>query len=213
LERQKPSSTASHHELLRLGLAAGLAAARDRLVETPAASTRIELQSITRGTIGDLDPEQVSPGLSGDVIAAVVQRFHGPPSGTALFALEPGDALLWLQRGDSDQDPLACFVDWGSRVIAGVVESLATAWESEVELGEPRLEERSLMAALLGMHAPGDTVVLSLHGELTFPMQELGRDLSAPFSIHVLLEPKLVDGILSRLAEGGVPEVGASVAL
>lgn len=195
------SLTTSHHELLRLGLAVGLEAASNRLAETPAAATRIELQAVTRSAICDLDLEQVSHGLSGDVIAAVVQRFHGHPSGTALFALEPGDALLWLQRGDSD-DPLGCFVDWGSRVIAGVIETLAKAWESEVELGEPRLEERSLMAALLGTHAPGDTVVLSLHGELGFSMVELGSrpELTAPFSIHVLLEPKLVDGILSRLA-------------
>ena len=140
--------------------------------------------------------------MSGDRVAAVVQRFEGHPSGTALFALDPGDALLWLQRGDGDEDPLERFVDWGSRVLSGVIETLASAWETELRIGEPKLEERSLMAALLGTHAPSDTVVLSLHGELRFPVLDV-PEIRAPFSLQLLLEPKLVDGILSVLPRDG----------
>jgi hypothetical protein len=150
----------------------------------------------------DLDAEQTPGPLSGDLIAAVVQRFEGPPSGTALFALDPGDALLWLQRGESDEDPLGRFVDWGSRVLLGVIHTLAAAWETDLRIGEPALEERPLMAALLGTHAPSDTIVLSLHGELSFPVSDI-PEIRAPFSLHLLMEPKLVDGILSGLARDG----------
>jgi hypothetical protein len=127
-------------------------------------------------------------------------------SGTALLALDPGDALLWLQRGDDDSDPLGRFVDWGNRLLTGVIEALASAFHVDARLGEPSLEESPLMAALLRTHAPSDTVVLSLHGELAFPVANL-PEIRAPFCIQVLLEPKVVRGILVRLAGDGA-EVG-----
>jgi hypothetical protein len=166
------------------------------------------LTEVSSSSLSELDPDRASGGLSSDVIAAVVQRFDGRLTGTGIFALEPGDALLWLQRGDSDDDPLARFVDWGSRVLAAVIDVLAEGWDANVRLREPVLEERPLMGALLGTHAPPDTVVLSLHGELRFPVANV-PELCAPFSMHVLLEPKLVDGILSSLGRSRHgPEVG-----
>lgn len=176
-------------------------AARERLADTPAAETQISLTSVSSSSLWELDPDQASGGLSGDVIAAVLQRFDGRLTGTGIFALEPGDALLWLQRGESDEDPLGRFVDWGSRLLAAVIGELAEVWDANVHLREPVLEERPLMGALLGTHAPPDTVVLSLHGELRFPVANV-PELCAPFSMHVLLEPKLVDGILSSLGRG-----------
>ncbi len=137
------------------------------------------------------------------MIAGVVQRFEGPLSGTALFALDPGDALLWLQSGERDSqpgaDPLTRFVDQGSRVLGAVIDALAAAAQAEVQLGRPALEERPLLAALLGTHAPSDTVVLSLYGEIEFFLQEMGRELRAPFSLQLLLEPKILGGILAGL--------------
>jgi hypothetical protein len=165
--------------------------------------------------LSELDAERVPSALSGDVIAGVLQRFDGRLSGTALFALDPGDALLWLQsaakgEGDSDGadgadgeeegDPLARFVDFGSRIIAGLVESLAAVGADEIRLGPPRLEERSWMAALLATHAPSDTLVITLTGELGFEIAGVSAALVAPFAVQILLEPKLVAGIVHGLA-------------
>jgi len=153
----------------------------------------------------------VPSALSGDVIAGVLQRFEGRLSGTVLFALDPGDALLWLQSaqapdGDSElADPLARFVDFGSRIIAGLVEALAAVGRDEVWLGPPALEERPWMAALLATHAPSDTVVLSLTGELGFEIEGVHPALAAPFAVQILLEPKIVAGIVHGLA----PESGS----
>jgi len=152
--------------------------------------------------LADFDPDRAARGLSADLIAGVLQRFDGRLSGTTLLALDPGDALLWLQRGSDDGDPLDRFVDWGGRLLAGVVEALASAFHVQARLGEPSLEESPLMAALMRTHAPPDTVVISLHGELGFPVSNV-PEIRAPFAIQVLLEPKVVRGILVRLAGDG----------
>ncbi len=157
------------------------------------------LDGLTSSTIADVDPDSASRGLSSDVIAAVLQRFEGHLPGTALFVLDPGDALLWLQREGATEDPLGRFVEWGGHVLSGVVDQLASVWQAEVEYGAPMLEERPLMAALLATHPPSDTVVLSIQGELVFSVQGAPDEMHAPFSIHVLLEPKLIAGILSGL--------------
>ncbi len=153
---------------------------------------------MTSSPLADFDPGAAARGPSGDLIAGVVQRFEGPISGSALLALEPGDALLWLQRGDDDADPLARFVEWGSRLLEGVTRALGDALGGEVVCGPGSLEERSLMAALLGTHAPSDTLVLSLHGEMAFPVARL-PEIRAPFGLHVLLAPKRVAAVLDGL--------------
>jgi hypothetical protein len=155
------------------------------------------LHGVTSSTVADVDPDSASRGLSGDVIAGVLQRFEGRLPGTAFFILDPGDALLWLQREGAMKDPLGRFVEWGGRMLSGVVEQLIS--QAEVEHGAPVLEERPLMAALLATHAPSDTVVLSIQGELVFSILGVEDDMHAPFSIHVLLEPKFITGILSGL--------------
>ena len=158
---------------------------------------------MTSSTLSEFDPDVAARGLSGDVVAGVLRRFEGRLTGTALLALDPGDALLWLQRGDDDSDPLGRFVDWGGRVLSGVILGLASTLQQDVTLAEPSLDERPLMAALLGTHAPSDTVVLSLHGELGFPVSDV-PEIRAPFSIQLLLEPKIVSILLGGLA-GNVP--------
>ena len=193
----KLSLTSSHHELLRHCFAAGLASASARLAGTPAADTEIVLHGLTSSTVADLDIDSASRVLSSDVIAGVLQRFEGRLPGTAFFVLDPGDALLWLQREGATEDPLDRFVEWGGRMLEGVVEELVS--QGEVEHGAPVLEERPLMAALLATHPPSDTVVLSIQGELVFSIRGVEDGMHAPFSIHVLLEPKFITGILSGL--------------
>ncbi len=196
------SLSTSQHELIRHCLATGLERSRERLADTPASSTVIDLEAVTSSTLSDLDPDLAARGLSGDLVAGVLQRFEGRLTGTALLAMDPGDALLWLQRGDDDADPLGRFVDWGSRILAGVMLTLASTLQQDVTLAEPTLDERPLMAALLGTHAPSDTMVLSLHGELGFPVSDI-PEIRAPFSIQLLLEPKIVEILLAGLAGDG----------
>jgi len=185
---------------LRECFAAGLESATERLDATPAAGTGIALQDVASGTVGELDPERACPRISPELIAGVSIRLTGRLTGTALFALDPGDALLWLQREGAADEPLRHFVDWGRVVLTAVAEQLASAWQADLGVGAPVLEERPFMSALLGTHAPSDTVVLSLQGELCFEVAGAG-DIRAPFSVQVLLEPKVLAGILSALAQ------------
>lgn len=167
---------------------------------TPVAATEISVDAVSSVSLYEFDPEQPGRGPSGELIAGVLQRFEGTLCGTALFALDPGDALLWLQRGDDDGAPLDRFVSWGSRLLDAVIGSLANAAQTQVKCSAPVLEERPLMAVLLGTHAPSDTVVLSLHGTLSFPVANV-PEILAPFSVQVLLEPKILAGIGTALGQ------------
>ena len=175
------------------------------LADTPAGRTALALDSVSSSGLGEFDPDRVASGPSSDLVAGVMRRFDGPLSGSSLFVLDPGDALLWLQLA-GDAPPLDSFVDWGGRVLEGFVGCLAETLQVEVEPGAPKLEEGALLAALLGTHAPSDTVVLSLHGTLTFPVpvEELD-EIQAPFGVHLLLEPKRIARILDALAAPGEP--------
>ena len=192
------SFTPRHHESLRHRIDAGLASAAARLVGTPAEATEMLLEGLTSSTVVDFDSDEASGGLPSDVIAGVLQRFEGRPRGTALFVLDPGDALLWLQREGASQDPLARFVEWGGQVLSGVVEQLFP--HAELEHGAPVLEERPLVAALLATHPPSDTLALSIQGQLVFSIPGIEDEMHAPFSIHVLLESKFLAEMLSELA-------------
>ena len=114
-------------------------------------------------------------------------RFEGQLCGTALLALDPGHALQWL-RGGGD-DPLDRFVELGGEVLRAVVDELARACDAAIEVGSCLLEERPLMAALLSTHAPSDTALLSLAGELEFAGDE-ADPVRAAYTIQLLLEPK-----------------------
>lgn len=187
------------HEPLQDCLACGLERARDALADTPAASTQLRLESLSTCVLYDFDPDRDPRGPSGELVAGVLQRFEGGLCGTALLALDPGDALLWLQAGEGQGPPLDRFVEQGRRVLEGVIGALADAARVGVTPGAPVLEERPLMAVLLGTHAPSDTLVLGLSGELWFPVPG-GPEIRAPFRLLLLLEPKRLAGILSGLA-------------
>lgn len=195
------SLTTGHQKLLQDCLAQGLRRAAAALADTSAAGTRLDLHAVRSVPISELALESFAP--LDDVIAGVCQRFHGGLTGTALLALDPGDALLWLQLGGASPDPLARFVDLGSRVVSHVLLALAASGGTGVELGPASLEERPALEALLRTHAPSDTIVLCLEGEILFSLAESGSALHAPFSIHILLQPKLLHGILSSLLVGG----------
>lgn len=190
---------------MRHCFANGLASATSRLSNTPASGTGIALRDVSACTIADLDPDRACRHISPELIAGVSRRLEGRLTGSALFVVDPGDALLWLQREGATEEPLEHFVEWGCRVATAVAEELAAAWQAELACADPVLEERPFMSALLGTHAPSDTVVLSLHGELSFDVPGAG-DLVAPFGVHLLLEPKVLAGILAGLGSESDPE-------
>jgi hypothetical protein len=167
------------------------------------AGCRFRLRGFALGTLVDASASEgsLSPTASADVIAGVVQRFEGQLNGTALLALDPADALEWLRMGAHGEDPLRRFVDLGGRVLGEVVAKLAHACEAHVELGPCLLEERPLLTALLSTHAPSDTALLSVDGELEFSSGAAVEPALAGFAIQLLLEPKLLAGVLVGLAE------------
>ena len=186
-------------ERLRDCIASGLDEAAERLAATAAAGSSFDLQTLRLGTLADVGHDSVSESVCADVIAGVVLRFEGQLGGTALLALDPDVALQWLRIGVDGDAPLRRFVDLGSCVLAAVVGRLARACDAEVEFGRRLLEERPLMSALLSTHAPSDTALLSLYGELEFPDDDVATPVRAAFTIQVLLEPKLLDGVLIGL--------------
>ena len=187
------------HEQLRDCIVRGLDAAAERLAASSAPGSCLQLRTIRLGTLADLDPDTFAGSVSADRIAGVVQRFEGQRCGTALLALDPGDALQWLRAG-GDDDPLDRFVLLGGHVLCAVVEELARACDAAVQFGSSLLEERPLMAALLSTHAPSDTALLSLAGEIEYP-GAAADPVRVAYTVQLLLDPKLLDGVLQRLRD------------
>ena len=69
--------------------------------------------------------------------------------------------------------------------------------ESPAELGDPILEERSLVATVLGTHAPPSTMVVSL--EIGF----LSARQAFPAYLYLLLDAKVLHAALESLEKGG----------
>jgi hypothetical protein len=173
-----------------------------RLLPMPADSIRhAALGRVSTSTIGRIDHDALTNAIAPDVIAGVVQRFGGAFSGTALLALDPSDALLWLQMDDGEGEPLERFVALGARMLGAIVERLAAARGDQVGFDAGTLEERPLMAALLSTHAPSDTVIVSLDAELAYDMDPTIDTLHTPFTVQLLLEPKTLQ-LLEASAAG-----------
>jgi hypothetical protein len=127
-----------------------------------------------------------------------MMRFMGGLSGSALLALEPEDALAWVRAATSDVDPIDRFLELGSQIVKCVVETLADRWRRSVEFRVASLEEKPVLAVLLGTHAPLDTVLLSLRLQLTCP------EVDAPAHLHLLVERKPLECLLRGGADGAL---------
>ena len=142
-------------------------------------------------------------------MAGVVMRFEGSLSGTGLLSLEPEDALAWLRTGGEAEDesasPIDRFVERGASLIGGAVTELARSARRAAEPGDASLEERPLPAALRATHAPPDTVVLSVSAELA------ARELRVPIGVHLLFEPKVLDGLLTVLSQSDSASDSSSI--
>ncbi len=162
----------------------------------------------TRSPASDASPRVSAAGLclladfpngalvdSGDLAAGVVRRFGGTVGGTALLALDPEDALAWVQASPGSEAPLERFLGLASAMVEGAISGWANAIGTEVDFGEPGLREDSVVGMLLATHAPSDTLILSARIELS----PAGGDRVA--HLYLMVEPKVLELWAGRTAE------------
>ena len=136
------------------------------------------------------------PRRDQDLVAGVLRSFQGRLAGTALLAMDPEDALWWARAGEPSPDPVATYVELAGRLLARVIESVATSLGLASELGRPRLEENSLAGCLLCTHAPSDTVVLYA----VLRIDAAGRSREA--CLNLLMEPKRLASLAAEIRSG-----------
>jgi hypothetical protein len=190
------SFSATQLDTLRVHLDSGVDQATEALRRAGLPEVRLELRHVTWCALGQFSER--APSDDEDVIAGAMMRFMGGLSGSALLALEPEDALTWVRTSTSDVDPIDRFLELGSQIVRGVVGALAEGWRRSVEFGVASLEEQPVLAVLLGTHAPLDTVLLSLHLQLVCP------EVDAPACLHLLIEPKPLECLLTGGANGAL---------
>ncbi len=150
---------------------------------------RIYVAELRCRSMVDFSPESLCGG--GDIVAGVVLRFDGGLRGTALFAMEP-EAALDLARSPADErDPVVFFTELGGTILSELLLGTTEGLDRETVLGPAQLEERSLMAIMTATHAPSDTVILTLRAAL-----EADESSAYAFDVHLMLEPKLLHGLV-----------------
>ena len=128
-----------------------------------------------------------------EMMASVLVGHRGDLLGTSVLSLEPRDALALIRSLEVEEEPLQSFRRVGGDLIRGILESLGEAAGLRAEPGEPMLEERSLVATVLGTHAPPNTMVVSL--EIGF----LSARQALPAYLYLLLDAKGLQSALERL--------------
>jgi len=113
-----------------------------------------------------------------------------------VISLEPQHALQVIRSLGVEGNPLDIFRAAGASVLQGVLEWLSAASGSPIQFGDPTLEERSLVATVLGTHAPPDTMVVSF--EIGFASAER----AFPAYLYLLLDAKVLQSALGCLGEG-----------
>lgn len=131
---------------------------------------------------------------NGELTASVVTALGGSVGGTAVLAVDPEDALAWVNATGPAEDLLARFLELGRSTIHGALTALAEGRGIAVELTAPNLQEDSVIPILLGTHAPSDTVILTAGFQLVVGACNIGATL------YLLVEPK----VLAALADGAV---------
>jgi hypothetical protein len=131
-----------------------------------------------------------------EMMASVLIGHHGKPLGTSVISLEPRHAVELIRSLGVEGNPLDIFRTAGARVLQGMLRWFGTGGGSPIEFGNPVLEERSLVATVLGTHAPPDTMVISL--EIGF----VSVEQAFPAYLYLLLDAKVFQSTLGCLAEG-----------
>lgn len=124
-------------------------------VGVPAAT--VEVENVLACPLVDFSEAAV--GGSGDTIAGASLRIEGAVGGTAIFAMDPEHALEWLQGPGPAGPELEHFLERCQRLM-GELAGAALRFDAPCIVGPARLEEGSLAEAVVGTHAPSDTLVL-----------------------------------------------------
>jgi hypothetical protein len=128
-----------------------------------------------------------------ETMASVLVSHQGRLVGTSLISLEPRHASELIRSLGENGDPLDIFQSIVASLLRGMLGSLGAASGSEVTFGNPSVEETSLVATVLGTHAPPGTVVVSV--EIGF---ESARS-AFPAYLYLLLDAKTIESALGYL--------------
>jgi hypothetical protein len=131
-----------------------------------------------------------------EMMASVLVSHRGKLLGTSVISLEPRHALELIRSLGVEGDPLETYRKAGAGILQGMLGWFRAADGLPAELGDPILEERSLVATILGTHAPPDTMVVSLE------MRFASNGQSFPAYLYLLLDAKVLRTALERLEKG-----------
>lgn len=131
-----------------------------------------------------------------EMMASVLVSHRGRLPGTSVISLEPRHALALIRSIGVEESPLDVFRKAGASVIQGILGRLGGECGSPLEFGGPILEERSLVATILGTHAPPETMVVSL--EIGF----VSAEQALPAYLYMLLDVKALQSALGWAGEG-----------
>jgi hypothetical protein len=129
----------------------------------------------------------------GEMMASVLVRLRGPIVGTSVISLEPPHALTLIRSLGVEGDPLETFRTAAAGVLRGMLGWIGAAGGAPAEWGDPILEERPLVATVLGTHAPPNTMVVSLGLGFASSGQAF------PAHLYLLLDAKILQTVLERL--------------
>lgn len=149
----------------------------------------VEVRDVRCATLGEL-PDRM-PCFDGECVAGVASRFGGGLCGTALFAMQPEDALAWVRANPDAADPLGSFVELGERVQTHLVSAIGLGMGIEMATETAELREDSIPLILLGTHAPSDTAIVCVS------MLVAAGDHVVPAHVYLMVEPKLLTTALA----------------
>jgi len=148
-----------------------------------------EVRSVRCATLGEL-PDRM-PCFDGECVAGVATRFSGGLSGTALLAMEPEDALAWVQADSRSADPLRAFVRLGESVEAALLRSIGAGLGFDLSGESAALREDSVPLILFGTHAPFDALVVCISALVA------AGDHVLPVQVYIMVEQKLLSSALA----------------
>jgi hypothetical protein len=132
-----------------------------------------------------------------EMMASVLVSHHGRLVGTSVLSLEPHHALEVIRSLGGEGNPLDSFRRAGASVLEGILGWFGAGDGPLGKLGDPMLEERSLVATVLGTHPPPSTMIVSL--ELGF----VSASQAFPAYLYLLIDAKVLQSALESLEEVG----------
>ncbi|MCP5041985.1 MAG: hypothetical protein GY944_13230 [bacterium] len=149
----------------------------------------LEVRDVRCTTLADL-PDRI-PCFEGECVAGVASRYSGELRGTALFAMDPEDALAWVRANPRSEDTLGSFVRLGDSVQNALVRAIGDGLGFELESESAELREDSVPLILFGTHAPSDTAVVCISALVA------AGDHVMPVQVYLMVEPKLLSTALA----------------